>query len=91
MEGAGGKEEVRFCRRCLTKDMPESAYFSNLYEYIRQIDPDLKAEEKEYERRLSLCKECDNLMNGMCRICGCFVELRAVMKKNYCPGTKKRW
>ncbi|MBE5961048.1 MAG: hypothetical protein E7256_06615 [Lachnospiraceae bacterium] len=71
--------------------MPESAYFSNLYEYIRQIDPDLKAEEKEYERRLSLCKECDNLMNGMCRICGCFVELRAVMKKNYCPGTKKRW
>lgn len=71
--------------------MNEGEYFKNLHEYIENLDGDLKVEDREYERRLSLCKECENLLNGMCRICGCYVELRAVMKKNYCPAVEKRW
>ncbi len=71
--------------------MPEDAYFQNLYDYIEGLDEDIKASETEYERRLEICKSCDNLLNGMCRICGCFVELRAVIDKNYCPNTEKRW
>ena len=35
--------------------------------------------------------ECDNLINGMCKICGCFVEMRAAVKKNYCPDIEKYW
>ena len=31
------------------------------------------------------------LLNGMCRKCGCFVELRAVMKKNHCADSDKNW
>ncbi len=80
-----------FCKKCLLKDMPEDAYFKNLYEYINSIDVDLKVDTSTYETRLQICKECDNLLSGMCRICGCFVELRAVMKKNTCPNVDKKW
>lgn len=85
------KDNRKYCRKCLLKEMPEDAYFKNLYEYIDNLDPDIKVNEKEYERRLALCKECDHLLNGMCRICGCFVELRAVINKNYCADLDKRW
>jgi hypothetical protein len=80
-----------FCKKCLVKDMPEEAYFKNLYEYIDSIDKDFKVSDEEYERRLELCKLCDNLLNGMCRKCGCFVELRAAMKTKNCPDTNKLW
>lgn len=85
------KERQQFCKKCLVKDMPDEGYFKGLYEYIESIDKDLKVEDEIYENRLSICKECENLLNGMCRLCGCFVELRAVMIKNYCPHSKKKW
>lgn len=83
--------KTTYCRKCLLKDMPEATYFSNLYNYIDRLDEDIKADKEEYNRRLNLCKECDNLLNGMCRICGCYVELRAVIEKNSCPNMEKRW
>ena len=83
--------EQRICRRCLAKDMPDASYFDNMYEYIRQLDPEIKAEGSLYEERLSLCKECDHLLNGMCRVCGCFVEMRAAIRKNHCPDIHGKW
>jgi len=81
----------RYCKKCLLKDMPEDAYFKNLYDYIESIDKDIKVSHEEYERRLEACKLCDNLLNGMCRKCGCFVELRAAMKNKNCPDSEKKW
>lgn len=81
----------KICRKCLLQDMDENEYFTDLRKYIAQIDKDLKVEDEEYQYRLAKCKECDNLLSGMCRICGCFVEMRAVMKKNHCPAVEKRW
>lgn len=81
-------ETGRLCRRCLTRDMDQKEYFENLHTYIRNLDAELKVEEPLYEERLSLCKRCDLLAEGMCRACGCYVELRAVMKKNGCPYGK---
>lgn len=80
-----------YCKKCLLKDMSEESYYKSLYEYIEHLDDELKVSTEEYERRLSICKGCDNLLNGMCRICGCFVELRAVMCKNGCPDVNKKW
>lgn len=81
---------LRICRRCLTRDMAGSEeYFRNLYEYIENLDIDIRADQKLYEERLSLCRECDMLLSGMCRSCGCYVELRAAVAKNGCPGG--RW
>ena len=80
----------RYCRKCLTRDMVgKEEYFRPLREYIANLDPEIKADEALYEERLAVCKECDLLLEGMCRICGCYVELRAVVAKNICP--RKKW
>ena len=81
-------ETKRICRKCLTRDMDKDAYFENLHTYIANIDDEIKVEEPLYEERLSLCKECDLLADGMCRACGCYVELRAAIRKNGCPYDK---
>lgn len=77
------------CRRCLTRDMDQGEYFKNLHTYIANLDEDIRTDEALYEKRLSLCRECDRLLDGMCRACGCFVELRAAIGKNVCPYS--RW
>jgi hypothetical protein len=84
-------ENKKFCKKCLLRDMNQNTYFNSLYEYINRLDEDIKADPSEYERRLSICTQCDNLLDGMCRICGCFVELRAVIATNYCPNIEKKW
>lgn len=84
-------EDNRFCRRCLLSDMPESAVYNSIKSYIEGIDKELKADNDEYEKRLSTCRSCGKLINGMCRVCGCFVEMRAVVAVNYCPDTNRKW
>ena len=81
-------ETKRICRKCLTRDMDKDAYFQTLHTYIANIDDEIKVEKPLYEERLSLCKECDLLADGMCRACGCYVELRAAIRKNGCPYDK---
>ena len=60
----------------------------NLYAYIERLDEDIKTDKALYEERLSICKACNYLVNGMCRACGCFVELRASIKTNSCSYNK---
>ena len=67
---------IRECKRCLLKDMDTQEYYRTVSEYVESLDESLRAPKEEYERRLSLCRECDCLINGMCRLCGCFVEAR---------------
>lgn len=76
------------CKKCLLRDMAEEdAGKIDMYRSaIKQQD---RVEEEEYERRLSLCKECDLLNAGTCGACGCYVELRAAAKRGHCPY--KRW
>ncbi len=79
----------RICKKCLLRDMNDKdAYFKNLGEYIENLDADKKVREDIYEERLGRCKECESLMQGMCRHCGCYVELRAVLKHQSCPLDK---
>lgn len=84
-------ETNRICRRCLTKEMPSADYFQTMYDYISQLDPDIKTPDDLYAQRLSCCKECDSLLSGMCRLCGCFVEMRAAISQNHCPGIHPKW
>lgn len=81
----------RFCKKCLLDELFEEKEYKHLQDYIRHLDKDIKTEDKEYKERLSICMQCDNLINGMCKICGCFVEMRAAVKKNYCPDIEKNW
>ena len=72
------------------QEMPDPGYGGSKGVFSHASgDPEIKADEALYEERLAVCKECDLLLEGMCRICGCYVELRAAIEKNACPW--KKW
>ena len=79
----------RYCRKCGTPQTGE-AFFERLRMIIKNTDEDLKVSEAVYRERLDQCMSCTSLLDGMCRICGCYVELRAALKKNACPAVHPR-
>ena len=52
---------------------------------------DKKVSEDEYHRRLTFCKDCEKLVDGMCVLCGCYVELRALKIGMRCADIDKKW
>ena len=81
--------EKRTCVRCLMREMAEQAgEYINLQQYLERIETSERTREELCEKRLSVCKECDMLLAGMCRHCGCYVELRAAVEKQTCPVGK---
>ena len=84
-------DKERLCRKCLLRDLSEKEYFHNMYTYISNLPEDDKVSEIEYERRLEKCEECAHLLNGVCRICGCFVEMRAAIAVRHCPDSIPEW
>ena len=81
--------EKKPCLKCLLREMDEEAYMQKLHRYIELLDEDVKVAEMMYEARLNVCRQCDYLEAGTCLACGCYVELRAAVKKNKCPY--KKW
>ena len=54
-------------------------------QYIDTLPEESRASDEEYSRRIGICDGCDKLEEGLCRACGCFVELRAAVKYRNCP------
>lgn len=81
------------CRRCLLRESGRQNKEKEILECILRIKEGERADEKLYSQRLSLCRECDFLIDGTCLKCGCYVELRAAFKNNRCPlaGSKNKW
>lgn len=79
------------CKRCLLSDIDSDGLYKKISELIEVMSDDIKADADLYRKRLEICKACESLANGTCLECGCFVELRAAAKKNYCPSVKKFW
>ena len=67
--------------------MAESAEYRNLYAYIEGLEEG-SALPEIFMKSGWRCKNCDLLLSGMCRACGCFVELRAAIAANRCPYEK---
>lgn len=82
------EEKKRICVRCLLRDLAEEDQ-KDLKKYLAMIKPADRAEEGEYERRLSICRECSFLQEATCLACGCYAEFRAYGKRARCP--KKKW
>ncbi len=86
--GAGrqGITQVRFCRRCLLRDMQEeNDYYQSVVKYRARLPLRVRTPDAAYERRLSACETCDDLQNGTCMQCGCYVEMRAARRDRECP------
>lgn len=74
------------CKKCLLLESGEKNTFDEVKSLIEQIDNECKLDNDSYSARLKLCKKCEFLISGMCRKCGCYVELRAIQKTFHCPN-----
>lgn len=92
MEEVTLHKDSKVCKQCLLRDMVgelEGNYSNHVKSYLEGLNPEIKANSESYEKRLELCQQCDLLLDGLCRACGCFVEMRAAIIKNKCPY--KKW
>ena len=85
------QEKVRICRKCLLEEMDQEEVYADVQKYIAQIQKEERAEDALYRERLEQCRACDQLLAGMCRICGCYVELRAAVRVRACPLVHPKW
>ena len=83
-------ENVKPCR-CLLFEAGQADMAQSVAEYVASLDESVRTPEAEYRARLSLCQECAELMNGTCRLCGCYVETRAAKRVQGCPMVPPRW
>ncbi len=74
------------CKKCLLLEAGEKESYKSLEEYISTLNDSLKVNNTVYTSRLDKCKKCDYLISGMCLKCGCYVELRAILKDKHCPN-----
>lgn len=80
------------CKKCLLLEAGEDAAFRTVSDYLKTLDKALIVDDDLYSERLSYCKNCDYLISGMCRKCGCYVEIRAALKDKGCPYFDcKKW
>jgi len=80
------------CKRCLLFEAGEKKSYETVQDYISNLSDELKVSSDIYKNRLSICKTCDNLISGMCLKCGCYVEIRAILKNKNCPDyDNTRW
>ena len=77
------------CKRCLLYEMADKAAFESVRNYLESLGADEKVSDEVYHERLDICKNCEFLLSAMCRKCGCYVEVRAALKKSDCPA--KLW
>jgi len=78
------------CRKCLLNESMDIIY-KTVKDYIESIPPEQKVVPAEYDRRLGICQECMHLVNGMCELCGCYVEIRAAKAMLHCVKSKEIW
>jgi hypothetical protein len=71
--------------------LTDADVYKSVYDYINAIPQEMKADAETVARRLEACKACDMLFDGLCRICGCFVEARASKKPSICPNNVDLW
>ena len=74
------------CKRCLISETNETELQESIRRTIEAIPEEAKADPSLYGKRLDGCRGCDRLLAGLCRICGCYVEVRAAKASSTCPN-----
>lgn len=81
---------AELCKKCLLNEIAEADTLRDIKSRIEKLSATERADDELYAQRLLLCKECENLVSGVCMKCGCYVEFRAAFKKQKCPNTRGR-
>ncbi len=77
--------------RCLLAEAGDKSMAENIADYVASLDEAVKVDDATYRARLDICLACDQLLNGTCRLCGCYVETRAAKRNQVCPQVPARW
>lgn len=78
------------CKKCLLYEAGERVTYEEIMKYVATLDKNDLVEDSVYQKRIDYCKSCDYLISGMCRKCGCYVEVRARLKNQSCPNYDNR-
>ena len=81
----------RPCKKCLLADIDETEVFERIQQLIQLMPEREKVDSATYRKRLDACLACEQLSHATCTFCGCYVELRAIKKKEHCPNPAHRW
>ncbi|SDX90337.1 hypothetical protein SAMN02910264_00996 [Ruminococcaceae bacterium YAD3003] len=76
---------TKICTRCLLKDFNKEQYEAIVTNGLSSLPKEDLTGSDITEKRLAVCRDCDKLNQGTCLACGCFVEIRASLKKGKCP------
>ncbi|MBR6404718.1 MAG: hypothetical protein IKS18_00815 [Lachnospiraceae bacterium] len=79
------------CRKCLLEDLSDRSLYEQVQKTVAAIPEEERCADSEYRRRLQICRNCEELLSGMCLQCGCYVEVRAARQRSSCPKTKPDW
>jgi len=79
---------TKICTRCLLKDFSKEQYEAIVINGLASLPKEDLVDNAESNRRLVVCKDCGKLNQGTCLACGCFIEIRASLKKGTCPYSK---
>lgn len=85
--------EEKICQCNIPANLQQEQIYEKIAEYIRNLEPEYCVMDEDYEKRLSVCSTCKDLIGGLtCRFCGCFVLARARKKAQHCPCPgQDRW
>ena len=83
------QENRKPCRCLLEEAQPDLARVVS--DVIAALPEDDLADAGTRDFRLARCLQCDDLLDGTCRLCGCYVEVRAAKKTMHCPAVPDRW
>ncbi len=78
------------CKKCLLNEIAEADVIESINLRIEKLSEKERCSDDVYNERLSLCKECESLISGVCMKCGCYVQFRAAFNNQNCPDVRKR-
>lgn len=81
---------VHECKKCLLLEAGESVTYTEIMAYVSTLDKAELVSDDVFRDRINHCRGCDELISGMCRKCGCYVEIRARLIGSNCPNYDNR-
>ncbi len=83
---------MKECKKCLLRENAQVDVLKSIHEHLDKIPLHNRADSSLYQKRLSICKQCDSLISCTCIKCGCYIELRAAFLNQSCPnGKDSKW
>lgn len=78
------------CKRCGLKTVLSENDIQKMVDEVTSMKGIRLADDDKYKARLNICIGCGSFLYGStCNVCGCIVQVRALLLDGKCP--KKKW